>query len=63
VRDNNNALLFSMGWGTANNTFNKGTAAPAEGSGKSIARTPNGANSGNDHVDFKSATPTPGVAN
>jgi hypothetical protein len=63
VRDNSDKLLFSMGWGSANNTFQKGSAAPAEGTNKSIARTPNGASTGHDNLDFKSATPTPGAAN
>lgn len=63
LRDNSNNILCSMGWGTANNGFQQGSAAPTEGSGKSIARTPNGANTKHDSVDFKSATPTPRAAN
>ena len=42
LRDWSNTLLTSMGWGTANNTFQQGSAAAAEASGKSIARQPNG---------------------
>ena len=63
LRDGANALLASMGWGTANNGFQHGSAAPTEATGKSIARKPNGATSNNDSVDFKSSTPTPGAAN
>jgi len=53
-----------MGWGTAGgNGFVNGNPAPTEGTGKSIARKPNGANTHDDSVDFASATPTPGAAN
>jgi hypothetical protein len=63
LRDSGGTLLTSMGWGTANNTFQQGSAAPTEATGKSIARTPNGADTHHDNVDFKSATPTPKAAN
>ena len=63
LRDSGGTLLTSMGWGTANNTFQQGSAATAEATGKSIARQPNGANTHHDSVDFKSSTPTPGAAN
>ncbi|HEX6838284.1 MAG TPA: lamin tail domain-containing protein [Polyangia bacterium] len=63
LRDSGGTLLCSMGWGTANNTFQNGSAAPTEAAGHSIARKPNGANTHNDSVDFKSSTPTPGAAN
>ena len=45
------------------NGFQHGSAAGHEGTGKSIARQPNGANSDDDSVDFQSSTPTPGAAN
>ena len=63
LRDSGGTLLASMGWGTAANGFQKGSAAPAETAGHSIARTPNGANTQHDSADFKSSTPTPGAAN
>ncbi len=63
LRDGSNAILSSMGWGTASNGFQQGSAAPTEGTGKSISRKPNGANTHHDNVDFASATPTPGAAN
>jgi hypothetical protein len=63
LRDSGNTLLASMGWGTAKNNFQQGSAASAEATGKSIARQPNGANTHHDSVDFKSSTPTPGAAN
>ena len=63
LRDSGGTLLCSMGWGTANNGFQNGSAAPTEAAGHSIARQPNGANTKHDSVDFKSSTPTPGAAN
>ncbi len=63
LRDSGGTLLTSMGWGTANNTFQQGAAAPAEATNQSIARKPNGADTHHDDVDFKSSTPTPGAAN
>ena len=63
LRDSSNNVINAMGWGSANNGFQQGTAAAGEATGKSMARTPNGANTHHDNVDFKSATPTPGAAN
>ena len=63
LRDSGGTLLTSMGWGTAKNTFQQGTAAAAEGTNQSIARKPNGTDTHHDNVDFKSSTPTPGAAN
>ncbi len=57
-------LVASMGYGSgASNPFVESSAAPVEGSGQSIARLPNGAETGNDGADFKTATPSPGAAN
>ncbi|MGZ3441481.1 MAG: hypothetical protein ACXVDD_18305, partial [Polyangia bacterium] len=63
LNDNGSTIYASMGWGTAKNGFQHGTAASTEGTGKSIARQPNGASSGSDSGDFKSSTPTPGATN
>jgi 5'-nucleotidase len=63
LRDASNNLVCSVSWGTANNGFGSGNSAPTEGTGKSIARKPNGANSHDDSADFASSTPTPGAAN
>jgi hypothetical protein len=63
LRDSGGAILCSMGWGSANDTFQNGSAAPTEAAGHSIARQPNGANTQHDSADFKSSTPTPGAAN
>jgi large repetitive protein len=63
LRDGSNTLLTSMGWGTANDTFQQGSAAAAEASGKSIARQPNATSTHHDNLDFASSTPTPGAAN
>jgi hypothetical protein len=62
--DASSTLVGSMGYGSgATNPFVRGSAATVEGSGQSIARVPNGADTGNDSTDFKAATPTPGAAN
>jgi hypothetical protein len=63
LRDASNNIVCSVSWGTANNGFGSGNAAPAEGTGKSIARQPNGKNTQDDSADFASSTPTPGAAN
>lgn len=63
LRDSGGTLLCSMGWGSANNGFQHGNAAPTEAAGHSIARQPNGANTSHDSLDFKSSTPTPGASN
>lgn len=63
LRDTSDALVDSVGYGTATGVLVEGTVAPAPGSAKSIARTPNGADSDNNASDFKVATPTPGAAN
>lgn len=57
-------LIDSVGWGTATNNFVEGKAASAPAAGQSIARTPNGADSDHNNVDFAvAATPTPRAAN
>jgi hypothetical protein len=63
LRDAGGTLLTSMGWGTANNTFQQGSAATTEATNQSIARKPNGADTHHDNLDFKSSTPTPRAAN
>ena len=54
-----------MGWGTATNTFVQGEPAPAPQAGQSIARIPDGHDTGDNSADFKlkSAATTPGAAN
>jgi hypothetical protein len=57
-------VVTSMGWGTATNAFVRVAPAPAETTGDTISRVPNGADSGNDSVDFMgNQVPTPGAPN
>ena len=62
--DGNGKTINAMGWGDANNAFVQGNAAKAATASHSMARTPNGANTHHDDVDFQVAsTPTPRAAN
>lgn len=64
VRDGAQALVDSVGYGTATNAFVEGAAAAAPANGQSIARIPNGVDSGHNNLDFAVATtPTPRAAN
>jgi hypothetical protein len=64
VYDGSATLLSSMGYGTgAANPFVETSPAPPEASSQSIARIPNGAETGDNAVDFRSSTPTPGAPN
>ena len=64
VRDLTQAILDSVGWGTATNAFVEGAVAPAPGDGQSIARTPNGTDTNHNDTDFQiAATPTPKASN
>jgi hypothetical protein len=58
------AIVDSVGWGTATNAFVEGTAAAAPAAGQSIARVPDGRDTGANATDFVLQTaPTPGAAN
>ena len=66
LRDASDALIDSVGYGSATNAFIEGAAAPAPGDStppKSIARKPNGRDSDNNATDFTVADPTPGAPN
>jgi hypothetical protein len=63
LRDGQDAVIDSVGWGTAVNAYVEGTVAPAPPTSQSIARTPNGTDSNNNASDFQLATLTPGAAN
>ena len=63
LRDPTQALVDSVGYGTATNAFVEDMPAAAPGDG-SIARTPNGVDSNHNSLDFAVATtPTPRAAN
>jgi hypothetical protein len=65
LRDGGGQIVTSMAWGGGtSNGFQEGSPATAPGANQSAARTPNGANTHNDSVDFAvDATPTPRSAN
>ncbi|KAK4044963.1 hypothetical protein OUZ56_032369 [Daphnia magna] len=64
IIDAANAVVDSVGYGTATNIYVKGAAAVVPPANQSAARTPNGADSGNNLADFKvAAAPTPKAAN
>jgi hypothetical protein len=63
LRDPTQALVDSVGYGTATNAFVEGAPVNAPGDG-SIARTPSGIDTNHNNLDFAVATtPTPGAAN
>ncbi len=65
LRDRHGDIVDSMGWGTATNTFVQGEPAPAPQAGQSVARVPDGHDTGDDSADFKvgAATTSPGDTN
>jgi|GEM_PF-1941791 len=68
LRDQSNRILDSMGWGTATNAYVRGTVATAPKDrarpGRSLARSPDGVDSGDNLTDFPNTTlPTPGKTN
>jgi hypothetical protein len=65
LRDGGGQLVTSMAWGGGtSNGFQNASPATAPGANQSAARTPDGANTHNDSVDFAvDATPTPRSAN
>jgi len=63
LRDGAGDARDSLGWGTATNAFVRGSPAPAPPTGKSAARHPDGADSGDNGVDFAVSPPTPGAQN
>lgn len=66
LRDASDALIDSVGYGSATNAFVEGTVAPAPGDStppKSIARKPNGRDTNDNSTDLIVSDPTPGAAN
>ncbi|HEY1551957.1 MAG TPA: Ig-like domain-containing protein [Kofleriaceae bacterium] len=57
------ALVDSLGYGTSLDGLVEGLVSAAPLVGGSIARIPNGTDTGNNAADFVRATPTPGSAN
>ncbi|MFO0664414.1 MAG: lamin tail domain-containing protein [Polyangiaceae bacterium] len=64
LRDAANAVFSSLGYGTANGAFVRGTPAPAPGASESIGRIVDGQDTQDNFADFfVSTAPTPGAAN
>jgi hypothetical protein len=63
LRDGAGSVLDAVGWGDATNDFVRGTPAPAPPAGKSVARMPDGKDSGDGARDFSVGAATPGWAN
>lgn len=63
LRDPRGIALDSLGWGDARNALLRGTPAPAPDAGRSLARIPDGHDSGDSARDFSLAVPTPGRKN
>jgi YVTN family beta-propeller protein len=63
LRDAFGNIVDSVGYGTATNAFVEGTAAAAPPTSSSIARFPNGTDTGNNAADFQVRTRTPKAAN
>jgi hypothetical protein len=64
IFDGSGATLDSVGYGTATNSFVKGSAAIAPASAQSIGRHADGHDTADNSVDLTStASPTPGAAN
>ena len=64
LRDPLQALVDSVGYGTATNMFIEGAVAAAPPAGQSLARMPNGVDSNHNDLDFAvAATPTPRASN
>lgn len=53
----------SLGWGTAQNQYVRGLAAPAPAASQSIARHPDGADRADNSADFTVGVPSPGASN
>ena len=62
LKTDTDSVLDSVAWGTGTGIYVEGTAAPAPGDStpaKSIARTPNGADTDDNLTDFKAETAKP----
>ncbi len=63
LRDSSGTARDALGWGSATNDFVRGAAAAAPAPGRSLARHPDGTDSGWSAVDFTIGAPTPGAPN
>ncbi len=63
LKDSLDAIVDSVGWGTAVNAFVEGHACGMPGTGESAARSSDGLDHDDNATDFKVGTPSPGAAN
>jgi hypothetical protein len=63
LKDATDAVVDSVGWGTATNAFVEGHVAAAPSTSQSLARTTDGTDTNDNAADFELIAPTPGVAN
>jgi hypothetical protein len=63
LKDASDAVVDSLGWGTATNAFVEGTVIGAPSTTQSAARKSDGVDTDDNAVDFKLAAPTPGATN
>jgi hypothetical protein len=66
LKDESDAVIDSIGYGTGTGVFVEGSAAAAPGDSspaKSLSRQPDGADTDDNANDFKVGTPSPGAAN
>lgn len=63
LKDSTDAVIDSVGWGTATNAFVEAHAVSAPASGQSASRSPDGIDTNDNVADFVLGTSTPGAAN
>jgi hypothetical protein len=63
LKDGADAVIDSIGWGTAVNGYVEGHAVAAPSSGESLGRKTDGTDSNDNAADFELGTPTPGALN
>ncbi|ADV68915.1 lamin tail domain-containing protein [Deinococcus maricopensis] len=57
------ALIDAVAYGNPSSNLGEGSSAGGVSAGQALARTPDGADSNANSVDFRAATPTPGASN
>ena len=63
LKDSTEAVIDSVGWGTATNAFVESHAVSAPASGQSASRVPDGTDTNNNVADFVLGASTPGASN
>ena len=63
LKDSTDAVIDSVGWGTATNAFVESHAVGAPASGQSASRSPDGTDTNDNVADFVLGASTPGASN